>query len=83
MWKSPAALQHRRGDIEKGGLVSCLGECGPWIVERLIGMREFPNEMDLDGKASMVEAALRNTAVKPGGEVDRDLHQHMLRSTRV
>ena len=59
------------------------GEGGPWIVERLIGMREFPNEMDTDGKASMVEAALRNTTVMPEGEVDRDLHQHMLRSTRV
>ena len=54
-----------------------------WIVEWLIGMRKFPNGMDMDGKASMVEAVLRNTTVKPGGEVDRDLHQHMLQGTRV
>ena len=46
-------------------------------------MREFPNEMDMDGKASMVEAAVRNTTVQPGGEVDRDLHQHMLQRSRV
>eukprot|EP00974_Lingulodinium_polyedra_P033471 3218325-Lingulodinium_polyedra.AAC.1 len=39
--------------------------------------------MDLDGKASMVEAVVRNTIVKPGGEVDRDLRQHILQSTRV
>ena len=66
LWKFPAALQYQRGDLEKGGCISCLGERGPWIVERLIGMREIPNEMDMDGKASMVEAALRNTTVKPG-----------------
>jgi len=83
LWKFPDCLQYQRGDLEKGGGISCLGERGPWIVERLIGMREFPNEMDTDGKASMVEAALRNTAVKPGGEVDGDLHQHMKRNTKV
>ena len=46
-------------------------------------MREFPNGMDMDGKASMVEAAVRSTTVEPGGEVDRDLHQHMLQRSRV
>ena len=54
LWKFPDCLQYQRGDLEKGGGISCLGERGPWIVERLIGMREFPNEMDTDGKASMV-----------------------------
>ena len=83
LWKFPAALQYQRGDLEKGGCISCLGDRGPWIAERLIGMREFPNEMDMDGKASMVEAAVRNTTVQPGGEVDRDLHQHMLQRSRV
>ena len=82
LWKFPAALQDQRGDLEKGGCISRLGERGPWIVERLIGMHEFPNEMDMDGKASMVEAAVRNTTVQPEGEVDRDLHTQMLQGTK-
>ena len=67
LWKFPVALQYHKEDLEQGGCISCLGEHGPWIVERLIGMHEFPNEMDLDGKASMVEAAVRNMTVMPGG----------------
>ena len=73
VWKFPAALKCQRGDLEKSGCISCLGENGPWTVERRIGMHEIPNEMDTDGKASMVEAAVRNTAVQLGGEVDRGL----------
>ena len=46
-------------------------------------MREFSNDMDMDGKAPMVETVVRNTAVQLGGEVDRDMRQHMLQSTRV
>jgi len=83
LWKFPAALQDQRGDLEKRGCISSLGERGPWIAERLIGMHEFSNEMDTDGKASMVEAAVRNTTVQTGGEVDKDLHQQILQGTRV
>ena len=83
VWKSPAALQDQRADLEKGGCISCLGERCPWIAERLIGMHEFPNEMDMDGKASMVEAAVRNATVQAGGEVDMDLHKQVLQGTRV
>ena len=36
-----------------------LGPRGPWIVERIIGMREFPHSMDVDGKVSMLEASVR------------------------
>ena len=39
--------------------------------------------MDMDGKASMVEAALRNATVQAGGEVDMDLHKQVLQGTRV
>ena len=46
-------------------------------------MQEIPSNMNLGGKASMVEAAVRNTIVKPGGEVDRDLHQQIVQNTRV
>ena len=83
VWKFPAALQDQRGDLEKLGCISSLGERGPWIAERLIGMHEFPNEMDMDGKASMVEAAVRNTTLPPGGEVEKDLHTQLLQGTRV
>ena len=46
-------------------------------------MQEFPHDMNLDGKASMVEAAVRNAIVKLGGEVDGDMHQNILRNTKV
>ena len=46
-------------------------------------MREFPSEMHLEGKASMVEDAVRNATLGTEGEVDTELHQHILRGTRV
>ena len=83
LWKFPVALEPVRADLEKSGCISCLGARGPWVVERLIGMHEFPSEMNLEGKASMVEAAVRNATLGTEGEVDTALHQHILRDTRV
>ena len=36
-------------------------------MERLIGMHEFPSEMHLNGKASMVEATVRNATLGTDG----------------
>ena len=83
LWKFPVALEPVRGDLVKSGCISCLGARGPWVMERLIGMHEFPSEMNLDGKASMVEAAVRDATLGSEGEVDTKLHQHILRGTRV
>ena len=83
LWKFPAALEPVRADLDKGGCISCLGARGPWIVERLIGMHEFPGEMHLEGKVSMVEKAVRSTTLGADGEVDTKLHQHIKQNTRV
>ena len=63
LWKFPVALEPVRADLAKSGCISCLGARGPWVAERLIGMHEFPSEMHLDGKASMVEDAVRNATL--------------------
>ena len=83
MWKFPAALEPVRADLAKSGCISCLGARGPWVAERLIGMHEFPSEMHLEGKVSMVEDAVRSATLGTEGEVDTELHQHILRGTRV
>ena len=44
---------------------------------------KFPSEMNLEGKASMVEDAVRSATLGTDGEVDTELHQHILRGTRV
>ena len=64
-------------------LYQLLRSSGPWVAERLIGMHEFPSEMNLDGKASMVEDMVRSAMLGTDGEVDTELHQHILRGTRV
>ena len=81
LWTFPAALEPVRADLAKSGCISCLGARGPWVAERLIGMHEFPSEMNLEGKASMVEDAVRSATLGTDGEVDTELHQHILRGT--
>ncbi len=60
-----------------------LGPRGPWIVERVIGMQEFPQRMDCDGKVTMLEACVRRACLSASGEVDTKLHQHVRDQTRV
>ena len=62
-----AGQRLRDDDLVKSGCISCFGARGPWVVERLIGMHEFPSEMHLDGKASMVEATVRNATLGTDG----------------
>ena len=54
------------------GWLEQLGPKGPWIVERLIGMREFPQAMDTDDKASMLENCVRRACQRADGELDVD-----------
>ena len=56
---------------------------GPWIVKRIIGMQEFPQRMDCDGKASMIEACVRRACLAPSGDLDTKLHQHVQKQTRA
>jgi len=83
LWSVPSCLQHLPAHGEKGGWLEVLGPRGPWIVERIIGMQEFPQRMDCDGKVSMLEACVRRACLSASGEVDTKLHQHVREQTRV
>ena len=80
LWSLPAAVAVQHG--EQAGWLEQLGPRGPWIVERLIGMREFPAGMDCDGKVAMLEACVRR-ACAPTGDTDVKLHQHVCCETRA
>ena len=46
-------------------------------------MREFPQEMDSDGKVAMLEECIRRACQSLKGEVDAKLHQHVREQTRA
>ena len=59
LWSIPKALDFLPAYGLKAGWLEQLGPRGPWIAERVIGMREFPRAMDCDGKATMLEDCVR------------------------
>ena len=65
------------------GWLEQLGPTGPWIVERFIGMREYPRAVDCDGKVTMLENCVRRVCQTAGREVDVDLHKHVQAQTRA
>jgi hypothetical protein len=83
LWSLPALLRHLPSHGEKAGWLHQLGPRGPWIVERIIGMQEFPHDMGTEGKVSMLEACVRRACSALGGEVDAHLHQHVREQTRL
>ena len=83
LWSLPSFLKHLPSHGEPAGWLRQLGPRGPWIVERIIGMQEFPHDMGCDGKASMLEACVRRACLAIGGELDTKLHQHVREQTRA
>ena len=83
LWSLPKALDFLPDYGKTAGWLEQLGPKGPWLVERLIGMREFPQAMDKDGKATMLEDCVRRACQTAGGEVDVDLHKHVREETRA
>ena len=83
IWSWPAGLKPLQAHGVKQGWLEVLGPRGPWIVERLIGMQEFPHDMDCDGKASMLETSVRRACLNGSGEVDTRLLKHVQTQTRV
>ena len=67
----------------KAGWLEQLGPNGPWLVERLIGMREMPKDLDTDGKANMLEDCVRRACQAPGSAVDADMYKHVREETRA
>ena len=65
VWPFPASLyQLCRHGLQEGWLQQ-LGPRGPWVVERIIGMREFPQVMNCDGKVAMIEESVRRACQAP------------------
>ena len=83
LWSMPKALDFLLSYGTNAGWLEQLGPNGPWIVERLIGMREFPRGMDCDGKATMIEDCVRRACQTAGGELDVKLHKHVRAETRA
>ena len=77
LWPLLANFQHLTTHGELAGWLQVLGPRGPWIVERIIGVQEFPQGMDLDGKVSMPEACMRRACMDSNGEVSTKVHQHV------
>ena len=69
-------LQYLRRLLEQLGWLEALGDRGPWIAERLVGMRELPASLDCNGKVSMLEECVRRAAVSAAGDVGVRLHRH-------
>jgi hypothetical protein len=83
IWSWLAGLKPLQAHGEKQGWLEVLGPRGPWIVERIIAMQEFPQAMDCDGKASMLETSVRRACLNGSGEVDTKLLKHVQAQTRV
>ena len=83
LWTLPKALDFMLRYAGNAGWLEQLGPNGPWLVERLIGMREFPRAMDCDGKVTMLEDCVRRACLTPGGAVDLELHKHVREETRA
>ena len=83
LWSLPAFLKDLPAHGEQAGWLEVLGPRGPWIVERIIGMQEFPHGLGEDGKVSMLEACVRRACRTVGGEVDTMLLQHVRDQTRA
>ena len=83
LWSFPASLQQFCRHGQQDGWLQELGPRGPWVVERIIGMREFPQDMNSDGKVAMIEDCVRRACQSPGGHIDVKLHQHVCAQTRA
>ena len=79
LWNISAQLKNLLAAGPNG--LQALGPKGPWTVERIIGMWEFPQAMDEDGKASMIEACVRRACMTLNGELHVKLHQHVREQT--
>ncbi len=83
IWSLSSDLRHVLTHGEQAGWLEVLDPRGPWLVERIIRMQEFPQRMDCDGKVAMLEACVRRACISLSGEVYPELHQHVRKQTRV
>ncbi len=74
LWKFPSGLPWLLQPGTQHSWLQCLGERGPWLVERLVGAREFPADMDMPSKVQMLREGVRRVTKTPSGEVDLELY---------
>ena len=83
LWKFPASLRVYKENVSSFRWIEELGPQGPWLVDRVIGARDFPTDMGTANKAEMLEDCARRAAVSAAGEVDTKLFAHMKKQTRA
>ena len=83
LWKFPASLRVYKENVSSFRWIEELGPQGPWLVDRVIGARDFPTDMGTANKAEMLEDCARRAAVSAAGEVDTKLFAHMKKQTCV
>ena len=83
LWKFPTSLRVYIENVSSFRWIEELGPKGPWLVDRVIGARDFPTDMGTANKVEMLEDCARRAAVSAVGEVDTKLFAHMKKQTRV
>ncbi len=83
LWSLPKPLDFLPAYALEAGWLEQLGNKGLWVVDRLIGMWEFPQAMDCDAKVAMIEDCVRRACQTAGGELDICLHQPVCNETRA
>ena len=83
LWKFPTSLRVYIENVSSFRWIEELGPQGPWLVDRVIGARDFPADMGTANKVEMLKDCVRRAAVSAGGEVDTKLFAHMKKQTRV
>ena len=75
VWKFPASVAWLlQPGLHFSWLIQ-LGDRGPWLVERLLGAREFPSDMNTPAKVRMLENYIRRATQDAKGDADLQLHR--------
>ena len=83
VWRFPPSLRYFQDNCGQFPWLTALGDRGPWLVERVIGIHEFPDDMGTDGKVSMLETCVRSAAVSASADLDVELHKRIQENVRV
>ena len=77
VWKFPASVAWLLQPGLHFSWLLQLGDRGPWLVERLLGAREFPAEMNTAAKVQMLVDYIRRAAQDANGDVDLQLRRQV------
>ena len=77
VWKFPASVAWLLQPGLHFSWLLQLGDRGPWLVERLLGAREFPAEMNTPAKVQMLVDYVRRATQDANGDVDLQLYRRV------